>query len=48
MTIRKAVEALVSLVELVLIALLFPLVILLLGLPVALLVRILLEIVRRL
>src|SRR5262249_43231148 len=36
-------EALASLVELVLIALLFPLVILLLGLPVALLVRILLR-----
>ena len=48
MTIRKAVEALASLVEVVLIALLFPLVILLLGLPVALLVRILLEIGQRL
>jgi hypothetical protein len=36
------------LVELVLMALLFPLVILLLGLPVALLVRVVLEIARRL
>ena len=48
MTIGKAFEALASLVELVLIALLFPLVILSLGLPVAILVRILLEIARRL
>ena len=48
MTIPKAFEALASLVELVLIALLFPLVILLLGLPVALLVRILLQIALRL
>jgi hypothetical protein len=48
LTIWKAVEALASLVELVLLALLCPLVILLVGLPVALLVRILIEIVRRL
>jgi len=44
----KAFEALASLVELVLMALLFPLVILLLGQPVALLVRGVLEIARRL
>jgi len=44
----KVFEALASLVELVLIALLFPLVILLLGLPVALLVRFVLEIAQRL
>jgi hypothetical protein len=44
----KVFEALASLVELVLIALLFPLVILLLGLPVALLVRLVLEIAQRL
>jgi len=41
-------EALASLVELVLMALLFPLVILPLGLPVALLVRVVLEIAQRL
>ena len=40
--------ALSTLVELVLVALLFPLMILLLGLPVALLVRLLLEIAPRL
>jgi hypothetical protein len=44
----KAFEALASLVELVLIALLFPLVILLLGLPMTRLVRILPQIARRL
>ena len=44
MTRWKGFEALASLVELVLIALLFPLVILLLGLPVALLVRFVFEI----
>ena len=48
LTIGKAFEALASLVELVLIVLLFPRVILLLGLPVALLVRILLQIALRL
>jgi hypothetical protein len=48
LTIGKAFEALASLVELILIALLFPLVILLLGLPVAFLVRILLQIAVRL
>ena len=45
---REVFQALVSLVGLVLIALLFPLVILLLGLPVALLVRFVLEIAKRL
>jgi hypothetical protein len=44
----NAFEALASLIELVLIALLFPLVILLLGLPVVLLVRFVLEIAQRL
>jgi len=44
----KVFEAFASLVELVLIALLFPLVILLLGLPVALLVRLVLQIAQRL
>ena len=44
----RVVEALASLVELILLALLFPLVILLLGLPVALLVRLVLEIAQRL
>ena len=43
----KVCEALASLVELVLIALLFPPVILPLGLPVALLVRFLLQIAQR-
>ena len=44
----KAFEALASLVELVLMVLLFPLVILLLGLPVAFLVRVVLQIALRL
>ena len=44
----KVFEALATLVELVLIALLFPLVILLFGLPVALLVRFVLQIAQRL
>lgn len=43
----KVFWALASLVELVLIALLFPLVILLLGLPVALLVRLVFEIAQK-
>lgn len=45
---EKIVGALSTLLELVLVALLFPLMILLLGLPVALLVRLLLEIAPRL
>jgi hypothetical protein len=44
----KVFEALANLVEIVLIALFRPLVILLLGLPVALLVRVVLEITQRL
>ena len=48
MTTGNAFEALASLIELVLIALLFPLVILQLGLPVVLLVRLVLEIMQRL
>jgi hypothetical protein len=48
LTMEKIFGALSTLVELVLVALLFPLMILLLGLPVALLVRLLLEIASRL
>ena len=48
MTLRNVFEALTSLVGLVFIALLFALVILGLGLPVALLVRLVLEIAQRL
>src|SRR5262249_40024090 len=48
LTMEKMFAALSTLVELVLVALLFPLMILLLGLPVVLLVRLLLEITSRL
>ena len=48
LTTGNAFEALASLIELVLIAFLFPLVILVLGLPVVLLVRLVLEIMQRL
>jgi len=48
LTMEKIFAALSTLVELVLVALLFPLMILLLGLPVVLLVRLLLEIASRL
>jgi hypothetical protein len=48
LTMEKMFGALSTLVELILVALLFPRMILLLGLPVALLVRLLLEIPPRL
>src|SRR5262249_51948308 len=48
LTMEKMFAALSTLVELVLVALLFPLMILLLGLPVVLLVRLVLEIASRL
>jgi hypothetical protein len=48
LTMEKIFGALSTLVELVLVAFLFPLMVLLLGLPVVLLVRLLLEIAPRL